>query len=154
MSSDHCHDREATMMRNFSIVVTVTRVGHKQRPLVSIPPHPTLLIVFPIICSLTHLIFFPSSVSLVFRCLLPLKHPLKPLRLWVVWTLSSEAMWGWGERWALHKTTMTRLSVIVARKQWPHTSLCSYTDISFEIAIERSVCFFISSFKSRSGPPR
>lgn len=84
MSSDHCHDREATMTRNFSIAVTVTRGGHKQRPLVSDPPFSTLLIVFPIMFSLTYLIFFPSSVSLVFQCLLPLKHPLKPLRLWVV----------------------------------------------------------------------
>lgn len=83
-SSDRCHDREATMMGHFSIVVTETRAGHKQRPSVSIPSLPSILIVFPIMCFLTHLICFPSSVSLVFRCLLPLKHPLKPLRLqWV-----------------------------------------------------------------------
>lgn len=111
MSSDHCHDREATMMRNFSIVVTVTRVDHKQRPSVSIPPYPTLLFVFPIMCSLSHLIYFPSSASLVFWCRLPKKPPLRPMRPRVVWTLSSEAMWGWEERWALHQTTMTRLSV-------------------------------------------
>lgn len=46
MSSDHCHDTEATMTRNFSIVVTVTRVGHKQRPSVSIPIYPTLFFCF------------------------------------------------------------------------------------------------------------
>lgn len=57
MSSDHCHDGEATKMKNFSIVVTVTRVGHKQRPSVSIPPLPILLIVFPIMCSLNILSF-------------------------------------------------------------------------------------------------
>lgn len=131
-------------MRNFSVVVTVTRVGHKQRPSVSIPLHPTLLFVFPIMFSLTHLIHFPSPASPDFQCLLPPKHPLKPWRLWAVRTLSSEAIWGWGERWALHKTTMTRLSV-ETWKQWLHTNLCSYS----VNRTDRTVWFFICLFKCK-----
>lgn len=50
---------------------------------------------------------------------------------------------------------MTELAVIAALKQWPHTSLCTYTDIKFQIAVEKKVyvsLFF--AFKSRSAPPR
>lgn len=56
----------------------------------------------------------PSSVSPVFRACFFLKHPLKPRRLWLVWALSLEAMWGWGETGALTQATMTRTFCCVA----------------------------------------
>lgn len=131
MSSDHCHDREATMMRNFSIVVTVTRVDHKQRPSISIPPYPTLLFVFPVMCSLSHLIYFPSSASLVFWCLLPKKNPSEAHE-----TPGSLNIIIRGHVRLRGKMSFTpnnddkAVYWSLASQQWFHTSLCSYTEVT------------------------